>query len=200
MENQEKWHCLTSGNELKFEKDALKFIFSEAQTLVKQTFDTSNIIASRSTTILGVLITIFTFSFGITINQLSSIKPNIPLFFTGLLLVIYISILIIYLLKNIKRHDYYSAGEQPKELFNDFFTYEKEGENTTNALYDYSIKKYQKKFDENNAINNRRWKRYNRVLIGVVSIPLLLLLLYFSFYFIILNLECPSLLRFFHHQ
>jgi hypothetical protein len=171
-------------NEYKFkttpEED--KFIFEQAEKKLNELLTSSDLVVSRSTTLIslnvGLLVGLISFSvnrYG-TINRLDSF---ISMSIVG---VIYLFIVIWYISKNIKGVDHSTIGASPRILFSDtFFSADYKNELRTKMFIWSQIENYQDSIDINRPINEKKWCRFNLSMKLVIATPLVLLA---SFYII----------------
>ena len=179
MPEEEKWNEISVANEDKFSLEELKFILSQSEKFLKQTFDTSTTIVTRSTILLSIFVTLFVSDFAYIVNQLSTHNIDFSLLPTSIIMLFYFFYLAFRTINNIKSHDYKSIGDDPKDLLHDHFPYTKaEEKEREKYYYRFVIKDYKIRLDHNNKMNKKRWAIYNTTLRHIQYMPLVLMITY----------------------
>jgi hypothetical protein len=166
---------ITDENKLKLSINEAKFIFEQSDKILKDSSDSSQIIVARSTTLLTLIIAIITglISYSIAVYQKNfCFSPDI---FTSLIISIYSIVICFLLVFNIKPKDYHIIGRRPKDLLkNDFFGID----NRELNFYLSEIKANQDKIEFNETINIKRWDKFNKCILLIVFIPIILIPVY----------------------
>lgn len=151
-----------------------KFIFDQAEKVLKDSVETSEVIVRRTTTVITVIVALLVTFIGYVILHIHDMKYD-NLFFCSGLGIVYLFIIMWYSHTNLKSKTYLINGSFPKDLFNPAF-FNKEFDNDIRILLYYTneIDNYQFKIDENNKMNSYRWNLYNRTLWALIMFPLFL--------------------------
>lgn len=177
--SESKWNELSKSNEDKFTISELKFIFSEAEKFLKQTFDISTTIVTRSTIFLSTFITLIVTDIAYLLNEFKSEEIDIPICATALIMLIYLTYLSFMTFNNVKSHNYKSTGCDPKDLLHDHFLYTKsKDEEREKYYYFFVIKDYKNRIDHNNSVNTNRWRIYNKTIKHLLFMPVVLIAIY----------------------
>ena len=186
-----KWQ-IGSENEKKTTLEEAKFIFSQAEKALRETINGSNLIVTRTTILLSIVVGLLSALIGYSINKWNSNKID-DIFITSSLLSCYLFWLTTYLIKNIKGQDYMSMGSEPDKLLHDYY-FQKFPENKEREIQNYisEIKNYQERIENNKSINNLRWKIFhNSIKYIVYYLPAISVFLYTLIHF--------TFLLFYHH-
>ncbi|PZR28965.1 MAG: hypothetical protein DI535_04440 [Citrobacter freundii] len=152
--------------------DDTRFIFEQADKMLRETIEIGNIIATRTNT----LITISSGSLIATISYLITTIRNLAfdsLFFIGVITTIYLFVLVYYGFENIKPAVYISSGSLPEILVDQFLPdYEIANYDQLRTFYINEFENYQFRIETNIGINRLRWKRYNNLLKSLLLLPI----------------------------
>lgn len=166
-------------NKEKLTQDDAKFLFDQAEKFLKDTVETSNIIVSRTNTLItiiaGSLVAFMTY----IISRLSDYKIDSQLI-TATTSTIYLYILIFYSFENTKPKTYLIPGSLPQDLFVDqFFVEGIEDKKRIIHFYISEIENYQFKIEKNAELNKLRWNRYENILKAILFLPIVLPICYY---------------------
>lgn len=165
-------------NKSKLTPEDAKFIFDQAEKVLKHTLEDSNTIVSRTTTLITILVTLTAAFFGYFINQLNAAsKAHID--WTALIGLLYLFSIIIYTYPNLKPSTYLVTGALPKDLFIDlFFNPAISDKQRIISYYVSEFENYQFKIEKNSEINKKRWRIYKNTLDLLIGIVPLLMVTY----------------------
>lgn len=159
-------------------KEDAKFIFEQAEKMLKDSVETSNIIAARTNT----LITIITGSLIAFISYLITRLKNAEfdtLIFIGIMGTVYLFVLVFFAFENTKHTAYLAPGSSPKNLLADaIFSPTIPPEDRIIHLYISEYENYQFRIDRNNKMNKKRWKMYDNILQALLLLPVAMLIIY----------------------
>lgn len=156
-------------NQDKVCKDEAKFIFEQAEKLLKNTIESGNSVLTRTAILLSVTVAIFTSVLGFVINRLLPIKKIDCYIYLGFFSLLFLAYIIYNLYLNIRGYDYKDLGSEPKYLLHDYFFDFNEIEDKRLAhQYLSEIDRYQFRIRKNNEINNKRWSKFNWSLVCVL--------------------------------
>jgi hypothetical protein len=159
-------------------KEDARFLFEQAEKLLKDTVDTSNIIAARTNT----LITIITGSLIATIGYLIAGHKNQVfnnIMYVAVIGAVYLFVLAILAFENINHKAYLIPGSLPEDLFNEAF-FDPKIPNEQRIIYFYvnEFENYQFRIKTNRYINLSRWKRYDEIVMALFILPVILAIVY----------------------
>lgn len=161
-------------------ENVAKFIFDHAEKQLKDLIDTGNIITTRTTTLITVVVGLLIAIISYFINRWDTKQYFDSLTTTSIIVVIYLLVICFYLRMNILPKEYAVPGAAPKLFFKDSIFGEKSDEqNRLRNLYINEIESYQKRIEHNKATNNERWKHYNQALLLVVLLPIVMPVIFF---------------------
>lgn len=156
-----------------------KFLFEQAEKFLRDSVENSNLIVSRTSSLITLLAGILVALIGYVISKINGNKIE-PLLITAILGIVYVYILIYDAFENTKPKVYLIPGALPKDLFADAFFMEGISEEKRIIhFYVSEIENYQFKIEKNTELNKTRWNRYARLLKAVVALPLILAMVYF---------------------
>lgn len=159
-------------------KEDARFIFEQAEKMLKDSVETSNIIAARTNT----LITIITGSLIAFISYLITRLKNTEfdhLAFIGTAGTVYLFILAFLAFENTKQTSYLAPGSAPRDLLTDaIFNAVISKEERIIQFYISEYENYQFRIDKNNELNKKRWGRYDRILQALLLLPIGMLIIY----------------------
>jgi hypothetical protein len=173
-----KWE-ITLENKGKATLNEVKFIFEQAEKQLRETINGSNLIVTRTTMLLSVVIAILSALIGCIFSKFNSNEID-SILITAILLSIYLFCQTIYLAKNIKGQDYWFIGSEPDRLLHDYFfqTFPNKEEREI-QIYISEIEYYQERIENNKKINVLRWNRFNNSIKSIVYyLPIITILLY----------------------
>lgn len=178
------------GNDINKEKLTLndaKFLFEQAEKFLKDSVENSNLIVSRTSSLITLLAGTLVALIGYVISKLNlnnhypfwnNINPLVVAAVTG---IIYVYIGIYDAFENTKPQVYLIPGALPKDLFADaFFVAGIEADKRIIHFYVSETENYQFKIEKNNELNKVRWNRYERLLKAIVFLPLILCVVYLT--------------------
>lgn len=173
-----KWQGNVANKE-KLTSDDAKFLFDQAEKFLKDSVENSNLIVSRTSSLITLLAGTLIALIGFVISKFN-LKSIDALTIAAIIGVIYVYILIYNAFENTKPQVYLIPGALPKDLFADaFFIDGITDEKRIIHFYVSEIENYQFKIEKNNEINKIRWNRYARLLKAIVYLPLILAVAYF---------------------
>lgn|GEM_PF-1412910 len=159
-------------------KEDVKFIFEQAEKMLKDSIDTSNIIAARTNT----LITIITGSLIAFISYVITRLKNTDfdhLAFIGIAATAYLFVLAFLAFENTKQTSYLAPGSAPRDLLtNTIFDQAISKEERIIHLYISEYENYQFRIEKNTELNKKRWKRYDSILQALLFLPIGMLIIY----------------------
>lgn len=168
-----KWQGNVANKE-KLTSDDAKFLFDQAEKFLKDSVENSNLIVTRTSSLITLLAGTLIALIGFVITKFN-LKNIDALTIAAIIGVIYVYILIYNAFENTKPQVYLIAGALPKDLFADaFFIDGIIDEKRIIHFYVSEIENYQFKIEKNNEINKIRWNRYARLLKAIVYLPLIL--------------------------
>ena len=178
---EESWKA-SPENKQKINIEEAKFIFDQAEKLLKETVDVSQIIVSKTTTLITIVIGLLTAMTGFMIGKWenSACEFFSPITLTCLLSILYLIPICFILFDTIKTREYGAVGRMPQELFNDcFFDQKTKEKDITLVFYVTEIEEYQYKIENNTRTNVKRWKQYNTCLLFIALTPGVVGVIYF---------------------
>src|SRR5580658_6243000 len=156
-----------------------KFIFDQAEKQLKEVNATSNIIVTRTTSLISVATAALIALIGYSINRWDTKSC-----WDGLLIIsLFGSVCLLYqcihLTLNLRGVDYSEIGAEPASLLIENF-YKSSTTDKERVIYFYinEIESYQTKMMLNKRTNENRWKRFHRSLWMLVLTPVLIALVY----------------------
>lgn len=159
-------------------KEDAKFIFEQAEKMLKDTVEMGNIIASRTTTIVTIISGSLIAFMGYLITKLRTSEMD-GLFCIAIVATIYLFVLSYYAFENIKPAAYMTSGSLPETFVQGLMLMEETtDEKRITYFYINEFENYQFRIQINIAINRLRWKRYNNILRALLLLPLVMLTLY----------------------
>jgi hypothetical protein len=170
---------LNAENVEKLTLEDAEFIFEQSEKLLKETVDSSNLIVSRTTTLITIVVGFMLAMVGFLFQKYAAVKTFADLqILTCFFSLSYVFRICLSLAKNVQGHDYKTVGAEPKLLLNDFFFKEGEDKQRIKRLRVNEIISFQKRIDDNNIINTKRWSLYDRSLILILYTPIAIVLIY----------------------
>lgn len=158
-----------------------KFILEHAEKQLKDSIDTSQIIVSRSTTLLSIIS-------GIQIALISFVLKNVEecnfssITKLGIITLIWFLYLSFKLASNLQGKNYHILGKEPKDMMNnDFFEEDNHtiNNNRLKSFYLAEIEDYQNKIEYNKNLNILRWYTFNNCLYKLLFSPIIFIVIYF---------------------
>ncbi|MES2425611.1 MAG: hypothetical protein V4560_01515 [Bacteroidota bacterium] len=178
---------ITDDDEEKSSIEELDFIFSQAEKQLDESKSSGDLVLNRSTILLGFLVAGITSLTGYILSNTLFIKPT-PFDKSCIGLCFYLGYIILRLSLNIRGHKYYTLGSMPKDIFHRWYYYSYgQKEKRLKAIKIKEIKSYQKRIDDNNIINDTRWRVYNHCLNITSCTPIAMNIMYLFFHY------CPIL-------
>ena len=178
MQKKFDWYP-TKTNIEKITLDEAKFIFEQAEKLLQQVINSSNIIISRTTTLISIAIALMVALTGYSFTKYQSNSLHDPLFISSVYGSVYLFVLCFLLVLNIKSKDYSMTGANPKDLLNNsIFVFDSEHDKRIITLYANEITNYQEKIRKNIQTNKNRWSLFNWTLYLMICTPIVMLLAY----------------------
>jgi hypothetical protein len=166
-------------NKMKLTREDAKFFFEQSEKFLKDTVETSNIIVTRTNTLITLIAGSLVALFGYVVARLIS-KQFDTLTITAIIAIVYLYLLTFYSFENTKPKTYLIPGSLPKDLFVDpFFVEGIKDENRIIHPYISEMENYQFKIEKNAELNRIRWKRYENILKAILALPLVLPLGYY---------------------
>jgi hypothetical protein len=157
--------------------DQAKFVFEQSEKHLKDQIDTSQQIATKTTTLLTVVSGLLIGLVGFGITRWSTGRFD-DLIATTIGCAIYLYVTIYILLNNIKPYQYKSVGLHPRRIFDDSMFNLANEDYRIEALYINEIIECQKRIDFNKDVNDARWGRFKKALRLVVLSPAVFLAIY----------------------
>ncbi len=168
-----KWVIKDSEIET-FQLDDLKFVFQQVEKRLQDTLDTNNLITNRInlllTLLMGLIITLAGYGFKKIIEEPENIGVLTYMCFVS---ASYYLIIVYLLYRDLFPHKYAVPGEIATKLIDQYFL-EKNESIRIKYLYGLQIDTYQFRIDNNKAINESKWKRYESSLLLIFISPILL--------------------------
>jgi len=163
----------------KLTADDAKFVFEQAEKLLKDSVETATTIINRVATLIpiisGIIIALTAYIFA----QWYKTKVFDHILMVATLGVVYLSIVGIIAYSSLLPQKYYPAGSLPFDLFADTFFLDIVPDNKRIIRYYVSeIENYQFRIIENNTINAKRWRKYKYSLSALVAFPAFLTIAY----------------------
>ena len=157
----------------------LKFVFEQAEKLLKESSANSEIIVNRNNTLITIISTLLIALFSYVVAHGMELKKVEPMFVTSILSVMYLFALNLYTFKNAQPNTYLDAGSLPKDnLRADYFNPVIPDKKRILVYLMNEIINYQFKIEQNAKVNAKRWKRYKLSLFMLMLFPLLMSLAY----------------------
>lgn len=180
--NMSNWKPKAEHEE-KLSLDEVKFILGQGEKVLKEVLSSSDLIISRTTSLITVIVGALTLLVGYAVNTWAKNKILDELIVAAIIGIAYSLFLLYYFHLNIKGRQYFHIGTQPSALlvdsfFDPYFDLEKKEKEREKEFYLTEIIACQTKISENLKLNEKRWKVFNRSLRGVVFLPLVLILAY----------------------
>jgi hypothetical protein len=190
-DNKDLWY--KQENLERLTETEAKFIFDQAEKLLKETNDSGTLVTARTTSLLtltsGFLIALIGFSINRweTKNHLWDI-----LLIIAMSISVYILFCVFILSLNIFGFVYSALGSEPKPFLNDtFFSYpDTEGKQRIIHYYRNEFIQYQNRIDKNKRLNIKRWRNYKIALIMVLLTPVLIAVSYWIITTVLCRLYC----------
>jgi len=174
-------------NEGKINLEEAKFIFQQADTKLKDTVETSQIIVGRTVTIAGISIGIMVALVSYLFTKWSDSNSNFYSLLVVKIAACYYFLLNIVIVLNIHPSKYTIAGSNPSQLYGDHF-FKAEHDNTIEnpnnrllELYKVTIGGYESGINNNKNLNNSRWKLFRFSLWALALSPLFIIFVYILF-------------------
>lgn len=170
-----------------------KFVFSQAEKLLKETTTEGDLIISRTTNLITLISASLLGLFGFLANKIINASDlNFkdlfdPINLTAIVAFSYVLYIAYCLYLNLKPTEYYGLGTKPEDLmresyYHDFYLYDKSAREKAYHLTE--IASYNNRIGENILVNSIRWRRINKTYILIIIAPFIL----FGFYFIYLSI------------
>jgi hypothetical protein len=159
------------------DKDEAKLIFEQAEKHLKDQIDTSQLIGTKTTTLLTVVSGLLIGMVGFGISRWSTSGFD-SLILTTICGAIYLYVITRKLLENLKPRLYQSIGLHPRAMFKDSLINERNSSYRLKAIYINEIIECQKRIDFNNNTNDKRWERFSLAVRLVSYAPPIFLGLY----------------------
>jgi len=159
------------------DENQAKFIFEQGEKHLKDQIDTSQQIATKTTTLLTVVAGLLIGLVGFALTRWAAVALD-ALILAAFAGSIYLLFIVRVLLKNLKPHIYNSVGVHPRDLFDDRVFNDRNKDYRLKAIYVNEIIECQKKIDINNETNKTRWRRFNSALRMVSYCPAVFFVLY----------------------
>lgn len=153
----------------------VQFIFSQAEKLLRDSVDTSEVIVSRTSTLVTVIAGLLVGFTGFIITQFTRATKFDNIFYTTGIGILYLYIVLLYTHRNLKPKTYLIDGSLPIDLFNDgFFIAQVKDEKRILQYYVNEIENYQDNIVKNNFINEKRWSIYKTTIFLIIIFPVIL--------------------------
>lgn len=183
--NMSNWKPKTEHEE-KLSLDEVKFILGQGEKVLKEVLSSSDLIISRTTSLITVTVGALTLLVGFAIKTWNDNHQQFnELIGASLIGVLYSLFLLYFLHLNLKGRGYFHSGTPPSALlvdsfFDPYFDLKEkvEAREREKELYLTEIIACQTKISKNVQLNEKRWRIFNRSLKGVVFLPLVLILAY----------------------
>lgn len=157
--DEPQWHGKAINKE-KLTQDDANFLFEQAEKFLKDLVENSNLIITRTSSLITLLARTLVALIGFVISKFSD-KTLDALSITAMIGTIYVYVLIYNAFENTKPRTYLIPGALPKDLFADvFFVPGIIDEKRIIHLYVSETENYQFKIEKNNELNKIRWRRY----------------------------------------
>jgi hypothetical protein len=171
--------CAKLENKKKLTESDARFYLEQAEKFLLDLIDAHKTIVDRTNTLLGLLITILTALIGYTVTKFETGFDRDNLRDAVLVVIAYMILCSIYLIKNIRPTNYMAIGSQPRSILVDHFFTEYIPK-TERIIYILSseVERCQHKIDQNQEINNRKWKVYRNGIYILAAIPVIFLVAY----------------------
>ena len=157
-----------------------KFIFEQAEKLLKDITDTNSLIVTRTTTLITITVGFMFALVGYLFNRYSIVKNLFDKeLITCFCSILYTFYLCYYLVKNIQGQEYHTVGTEPKKLFKDVF-FDDDITNGDQLKYFYinEIAVCQEKIRINIETNEKRWYLFNKTLRSLLYAPIAIVIIY----------------------
>lgn len=173
-----RWKIQLS-NESNVTIDDVRFIFSQAEKRLDDTIKTGETIASKTTTILTVMIAVIVGVSAFLINKWTGFAEIDNKIIVSAVAIIYVALVLVYMIKNVLPNHYYVGGSLPKDLFSDVY-FNDNVDRTKQTVYMYmsEIENYQFRIEKNWSVNDERWSKYIGSVIALLIMPFALAILY----------------------
>lgn len=176
--NQQLWSASIS-NKQKVTKEDSKFIFEQAEKLLKDTIDTASIIVSRTNTLITILSGIIIGVTAFVIKEWNEKHVIDELLLTSVIGVFYLFLIALYTIRNIQPNSYSATGSLPIDLFVDmFFVDSIRNDDRIIRFYVSEIENYQFRIERNSKVNKARWREYKFSLWAFLMSPIAFILAY----------------------
>jgi hypothetical protein len=172
------WQADVSQKE-KLTIEDVRFIFAQAEKMLKDSVDTSEVIVNRTNTLITIISGLLIALMGYIITRLNNSSSLDSILFTTIIAIIYLYITVWCCFENTKPKSYLICGSLPKDLFNNsFFDPQIDSDKRIIHFYVSEIENYQYKIETNNSINRIRWGRYQMLLKAILFLPIVLIGVY----------------------
>ncbi|MCW3126727.1 MAG: hypothetical protein JWO03_2385 [Bacteroidetes bacterium] len=179
--------------------DETKFIFAQGEKLLKETISASDLIITRTTTLITLVSASMFALFSFIINRLITLSTlhisDIidPFTLTAILGLGYLLLIAWKLYLNVKPIDYKGSGSMPDTLFESsyfdvLYTYSPTAREK--AFYLTEIYSYNKRIPLNLKVNAQRWKRLNACIKYVIAAPVILTIIFIIWNAIYHHIHC----------
>lgn len=150
--------------------DHLKFVFSQAEKRLEDSNKAYEYITSKTVTILSVTIAIIT-----ALSSYSFLNFDIhgvfsPKVTTAISASIYVFIILISLIRNVKSFEYHPLGSSPDKLYVEIPNGATKEQFFSDILYS-EIKNYNKRISENYDFNKKRVSRLDSSIMFLIFMP-----------------------------
>ena len=188
MENENSVFTLSKANELAVTEGELRFVFTQAENLLKESLGSGDSVLNRSTVLLSILLGIITSIIGFLVGVIST-SPSLNKLPASLVITsLYLAFALYRLTPNLFGTDYQVLGSQPKDLLHNwYFEQSKKAEARSKDMLLSEVKEYQGRIVFNNILNKKRWARFHFALILTTCAPAV-----FLFCFIVFSIFLPS--------
>lgn len=162
----------------KLSKEDAKFIFEQAEKMLKDSVESNALIISRTNTLIPILSTLVIAITGYIINQLG--KTDMQNFLiTAAVTDLYFLVLTILAVTNVLPHPYSAVGSLPINLFDDrFFINAIPNDDRIMRYHISESEDYQTRIEANNKTSSRRWKTYKGTLWALALSPIFIAFIY----------------------
>jgi hypothetical protein len=158
-----------------------KFIHEYSEKQLKEVTDTSNVILTRTSILISVTVASMIGLVGYSVSHWEKVHKFDNSLDASAFGIIYLFIICLLLILNVKPTNYYSIGAEPKVFFcNNFFNESIEKEERQFIFYINEIESYQDRIESNKITNNRRWSLYHVSLWLVGLTPIVLIVAYLT--------------------
>ncbi|HYF32814.1 MAG TPA: hypothetical protein VD993_16935 [Chitinophagaceae bacterium] len=167
------------SNESNVRLEDTKFIFSQAEKRLEDTIKTGETIAAKTITILTLMTAIIVGIGAFVINKWTNFKTIDNKVIVSAFGIIYITLVVVYMIRNVLPNHYHVLGSMPKDLFSDiYFNDRVDRAKQTIYMYMSEIENYQFRIEQNWSVNDKRWAKYIDSVIALLIMPYVLAILF----------------------